>query len=314
MSLADTYPEHILFLTVDGMDQKKTQLPHQSRPTKDVEGKGEALQAKVTVALIRGYFHGIYNAWTLPNHETGSDYVITVINRVLCLVEDFYINTGASTGLPPVLFLQLDNCGKENKNQYLIKYLGCLVKLHVFSRIEVHFLLVGHTHTQVDQAISVLSRSFGPQTLSTLQDMMDAADKLFPDMTIRLNERVSDIWDAKQLTDDICHKFTGLGTVRDPRTNEKVSLHSLRIELVGEEVLLFYKEFDDSSSWLGKWDDNDAGIKIFLRQDCDVPDPSPGTLRQVPHTLHHQSCLFTCTINYACSLFHSKLRSCSYTR
>lgn len=45
--------------------------------------------------------------------------------------------------LPPVLFLQLDNCGGDNKNHVVFGYLAYLVQLGVFHTVYVNFLPVG---------------------------------------------------------------------------------------------------------------------------------------------------------------------------
>ena len=45
--------------------------------------------------------------------------------------------------LPPVLFIQLDNCWRENKNKTMFGYFCWLVATGVFKRIECGFFLVG---------------------------------------------------------------------------------------------------------------------------------------------------------------------------
>ena len=39
--------------------------------------------------------------------------------------------------LPPVLYLQLDNCVKENKNQYILWLLALLVELKIFEKVNL---------------------------------------------------------------------------------------------------------------------------------------------------------------------------------
>jgi hypothetical protein len=56
--------------------------------------------------------------------------------------------------LPRVLYLQLDNTPCKNKNKFVIAYLHMLVKRGVFRKIKVGFLVVGHTHDQIDQMFS----------------------------------------------------------------------------------------------------------------------------------------------------------------
>jgi hypothetical protein len=53
--------------------------------------------------------------------------------------------------LPPYFFLQMDNCGRENKNKFVFAMCALLVHHRVFEEIELGFLLVGHTHDDIDQ-------------------------------------------------------------------------------------------------------------------------------------------------------------------
>ena len=45
--------------------------------------------------------------------------------------------------LPPVLFLQMDNCWRENKNWIMFSYLSWLVEMGVFRKVQIEFLIVG---------------------------------------------------------------------------------------------------------------------------------------------------------------------------
>jgi len=59
--------------------------------------------------------------------------------------------------IPDYVMFQLDNCG-ENKNQYMFAFFSILVESKQIKFVELHFLLVGHTHCSVDQYFSVLSK------------------------------------------------------------------------------------------------------------------------------------------------------------
>lgn len=53
--------------------------------------------------------------------------------------------------LPPVLYVQLDNTSKENKNASVFGYLSMLVHKGLFKKVKANFLLVGHTYNHIDQ-------------------------------------------------------------------------------------------------------------------------------------------------------------------
>jgi hypothetical protein len=60
--------------------------------------------------------------------------------------------------LPPTLYLQLDNCWRENKNTYTEKYVEWVVERSLHKEIHVSFLPVGHTHFDPDQLASRIGR------------------------------------------------------------------------------------------------------------------------------------------------------------
>ena len=73
--------------------------------------------------------------------------------------------------LPDKLYLQGDN-GSENKNRAMLFFLCWLVWLHVFSCIEFHMLIPGHTHEDTDAWFSVMSRWLVKQHIFTLSELL----------------------------------------------------------------------------------------------------------------------------------------------
>ena len=65
----------------------------------------------------------------------------------------------------------MDNCWRENKNKYVLSYLSYLVQVNVFRHIYINFMLVGHTHNDVDQLFSVISKHFNDTDAMTIDDI-----------------------------------------------------------------------------------------------------------------------------------------------
>ena len=58
----------------------------------------------------------------------------------------------------PILYVQLDNCEEnKNKNKSVFAFCADLVEKHVFEQVYVGFLMVGHTHEDIDQFFSTIS-------------------------------------------------------------------------------------------------------------------------------------------------------------
>ena len=52
--------------------------------------------------------------------------------------------------LPPVLNLQLDNATRDNKNRFVFAFCLLLTYHGVFQEVYINFLIVGHTHDDID--------------------------------------------------------------------------------------------------------------------------------------------------------------------
>ena len=76
--------------------------------------------------------------------------------------------------LPENLLLQLDNCAGENKNRYLFAYLSLLVAKGVFKTVQLGFLMVGHTHEDIDALFSRFSEKLRTGMTFTFPHLMDA--------------------------------------------------------------------------------------------------------------------------------------------
>jgi len=51
----------------------------------------------------------------------------------------------------------MDNCVKDNKNKYLLAFFSLLMAREVFEEVNLRFLVVGHTHEDIDGCFGYLS-------------------------------------------------------------------------------------------------------------------------------------------------------------
>jgi hypothetical protein len=116
--------------------------------------------------LVEG--RAFYGSWVSPVFKADSNLTGTILLDVLKRMADT-----TDGKLPPVLFLHMDNCGRENKNHTIMALLGSLVKKKVFRVIYLHFLPVGHTHAKVDQRFSVISTRFHNLDAFTMPQLME---------------------------------------------------------------------------------------------------------------------------------------------
>ncbi len=103
-------------------------------------------QMKLTIPQLLHVMKSYSSAWRLKTHLTGvlnhgretigyfdlhqwphdSNLTINVLLRALVRMDK----------IPDRLFLQMDNCWQENKNQYVIVFLALLVYLNIFKKVQ----------------------------------------------------------------------------------------------------------------------------------------------------------------------------------
>ena len=70
--------------------------------------------------------------------------------------------------LPQIFYLQADNCFRENKNKYMLAFCELLVHMNVFKEVHLSFLLVGHTHEDIDAMFSRIAHTLRKTDAETM--------------------------------------------------------------------------------------------------------------------------------------------------
>jgi hypothetical protein len=168
-------PNKYLGLIIDGMDQNKTLLPHFFRTPKKFIGREFY---SVSLGWLYGFqWEDVPRVYfTAPNIHNDANPTITIIHHVLSHWSEI---------IPEVLYLQLDNTSRENKNQIVFGYLNMLVELGNFQKVKFGFLLVWHTHDHIDQ---MFSRFFSiPEPVFHVLKKLLTCEGLFWDHMVRRN-------------------------------------------------------------------------------------------------------------------------------
>lgn len=129
------------------------------------------------------WFSSAWNSQQTPffyNEKQACKRCNHIIEPILRLINEINDNGG---GLPRYLFLQLEKCWRENKNRFLMSYLECLISWNVLQTIEVGFLLIGHTHSDIDQTFSTTSRRLRTEDAITMHDLHGVFAKCYNKFT-----------------------------------------------------------------------------------------------------------------------------------
>jgi hypothetical protein len=171
-------------MIIYGMDQKKTILPHFVRTSKKLQEETFIQFHLVGCMVFNGKMCPMVYFIT-PNIHNDENMTITIIHHVL---------THWSENLPQVLYLQLDNTSRENKNQFVFGYISMLVELRIFQKVKVGFLLVGHTHDHIDQMFRHFSVTLKRKNVGILPSLIECIKKAYiPKSIFHILEEIVDM-------------------------------------------------------------------------------------------------------------------------
>ena len=101
--------------------------------------------------------------------------------------------------MAPVLRIHADNCGRENKNQYMFAFCAILVGLRYFAEVYLSFFLVGCTHEDIDQRFSVISGTLKRQDIDSLQEFLELIKKRASHIeAFATSKHLEYVWDWKE--------------------------------------------------------------------------------------------------------------------
>ena len=80
---------------------------------------------------------------------------------------------------PTTLYIQLDNCFKENKNETLFKFIAFLLSLGFTEKIILTYLPPGHTHENIDQLFSAVRKYLMRHEVLTYKALLEILSEVY---------------------------------------------------------------------------------------------------------------------------------------
>lgn len=133
------------------MDQTKTNIPTMVQEAKSTQNLCR-LRTHLTGALIHTQSpHGkiIKAYYDIMQWPHDSNLIIEVLSQVLYSIQ---------SNLPPTLYLQLDNCSRENKNRYFLGFCALLIEKGMFKKVLLPIItqsVATILHIIADRAIKI---------------------------------------------------------------------------------------------------------------------------------------------------------------
>ena len=240
------HPDEVIHLTIDEMTHFFLPFP---RPA--VKGWTGQKLLQVNLIGIENHTFESTDFYVAPNFwGKGAKITCSIIWKHLCDLSE-------KKPLPKKLWIQFDNCWRDNKNKYTMAFFGMLVAKGIFNEIELNCLPTGHTHVHIDQIFSNFSKLYWSKGLLSLYHFKDeflnkAYHKHPPSLTW-----ITEIydWNAKFEHQTCKAKYL-------------VEQRSFRIIMHENQPAFFWKEKMGDSNWSGAEGTN-FPIKIFkFSVDC----------------------------------------------
>ena len=279
--LAIKYPDDFLSCIVDGSTQRYHNCPMLDDHTV-LKDASEFAQIKQSLTCV--HFHGrqTFLFPRMPYHDKGSNWTIQCISSAL----ESLAKSDSDTKLPKTLFLQLDNCSGDNKNKYVFGFFSSLVANGTFNTVVLSFLVVGHTHEDVDQLFSTIGahlKKFGSLTLSDFDKMVVEA----------LNTKLKDRVKVTRLRATGDYKTWVEGCIDPAFQGHKVPctfVFEADSSTSGERVaVLKYKSFWCSETWFPRPVPGSTAVDDFYRE---VASRTEKTADQLQKALEDEAATF----------------------
>ena len=119
-------PNKYMCLIIDAMDQSKLMIPNLLRKSKAFS---EAYKLKTHLTLVLDHGQTPQAFIDLFQWPHGPNQTMNILLEVL----------HKRNNLPDVLYLQCDNCTRENKNQFVLGFLAMLVSIGLFKKVRNGF-------------------------------------------------------------------------------------------------------------------------------------------------------------------------------
>lgn len=94
------------------------------------------------------------------------------------------VSQRAAVPFSPVLHIQMDNSWKDNKNRYMFCFWSLLVAKRIVKEVVVSFMMVGHTHDDIDASFGRWSMKLRENDYPTLPLLMRSYMDMEEDATI----------------------------------------------------------------------------------------------------------------------------------
>ena len=129
---------------------------------------------KLTGVLVHGFGYFMYVME--PHLPANANMNINCVYQTLRHMFDILMdpNDTRLTVWPKELYVQVDSAS-DNRCGAFMMFHDYLIRMGIFDQVKVSFLLVGHTHIDIDQQFVPITRQLRLSTIISIDDLVDVA-------------------------------------------------------------------------------------------------------------------------------------------
>lgn len=199
----------------------------------------------------------------LPYYAHGPNLIITILYWHL-----YWMLRVEHAIHPPELFIQADNCWKENKNRWVLAFCAWMVMRGFFRQVHLSFLLQGHTHEDVDQMFAGISSKYLRSRIWTTNALLELVPSAYPTPDTRPVARMLPfVHDWKSYFDPVLVPMAG-------HSGPHVFVLAYNEDNV---VTMRYKDYHSSLDQL-RGGEGEGGMRILTGLPAGVPEILPPKL------------------------------------
>jgi hypothetical protein len=196
----------------------------------------------------------------LPSVSKGGNLICTLLLFSIAASITSDDNSSSSN----ILWLQCDG-GSENINRYLFAFVAYLVEKGIYKEAYINRMVVGHTHSQIDQLFRSVRGIFAIKSIKSLFGLYKEIHENFKDTFKPVLVFLDCILDFEDFFKDSLYYFRG--------HTRPLQLHFCR-EGLDNKVRMYYKNYpSQQKEWLGEGGVAGKGIDILKKVPCGLPKP-----------------------------------------
>eukprot|EP00904_Undaria_pinnatifida_P006121 jgi/Undpi1/2639/HiC_scaffold_13.g06018.m1 len=225
-------PWELVYLQVDAANQSSFATPLAAYNAHGVDDRGYAERQKIYGVFVAGVIMNIF--MTPQILGTGSNLVCTALFIQFTELWHKFQNNRMGD-----VVIQMDNTVSENKNNYIMGFLAAMIARGVMRSVTLCFMMVGHTHIQIDQIFSCFARAVKGCNVFSREHLAEFFARAY--LTLPVQSRtLENLANFKDLVKPVTR-----------RIHDITKFHAFRIHKEGSAVLVEVKEKVHHPNWLG---------------------------------------------------------------